>query len=264
MKNKVRTKVNVLQAPDDKDLHQFCEGLKEKQRFILTSHVNPEGDAVACVLAMDSLLQRLGKKSLVISEDPFPERLSVLPSKRWNQISNLQRDSNIDALVVCDCPTLERIGQVREWVGPNVSIFNLDHHITNEKFGHYNYVQPTAAACGEVVFDVFRQMQMPLTKDEATALYVSIVTDTGSFKGLALYPAERHQANDEGRFQVTALPGPGIVTVRAVQRNKFSIRARSIPRSLKGRLNGPRGSASTTRRRPTKRISCATNPSKSQ
>ncbi len=163
-------------------LAKFCEGLKESKSFLLASHVNPEGDAVACVLAMDSLLRRLGKKTIVGCEDPFPERLSVLPSKRWNQAKNIPSDRNFDAILVCDCPTLERIGKTFEFVKPGMKIFNIDHHVTNRMFGTHNYVQPKAAACGEVVYDIFKHFRLPITKDEAICLYVSIVTDTGSFK----------------------------------------------------------------------------------
>ena len=163
-------------------LKKFCGGLKQAKSFLLASHVNPEGDAVACVLAMDSLLRRLGKKILIACEDPFPERLSVLPSKRWNQAKDISPDRHFDALLVCDCPTLERIGKTMEFVHPEMSIFNIDHHMTNHMFGTHNYVQPKAAACGEVVYDIFKYFESPISKAEATYLYVSISTDTGSFK----------------------------------------------------------------------------------
>ena len=137
---------------------------------------------MACLLAMDSLLRRLGKKSLIVCEDPFPERLSVLPSRRWHQVKEVRNDGRFDALLVTDCPTLERIGKTTELTRPDMSIFNIDHHHTNRRFGHYNYVQPKAAACGEVVYDIFKYFRLPIKKEEAVALYVSINTDTGSFK----------------------------------------------------------------------------------
>lgn len=163
-------------------LSTICRALKKMDHFLLASHVNPEGDAVASVLALDSLLRRLGKKTTIACEDAFPERLGCLSDKRWNQAKNIPAGRKFDALVVADCPTLERIGTVNQLLSPQTKIFNIDHHISNTLFGHYNYIQPSASACGEVIYDMFKQFKLKINKDEATALYVSISTDTGSFK----------------------------------------------------------------------------------
>ncbi len=163
-------------------LSAICQALKKKDNFLFASHVNPEGDAVASVLALESLLRRIGKKTMIACEDPFPERLACLPSKRWNQAKDVPASRKFDALVVADCPTLERIGAVQKLLSPQTEIFNIDHHISNTQFGRYNYIQPSASACGEVIYDMFKQFKIKINKEEATALYVSISTDTGSFK----------------------------------------------------------------------------------
>ncbi|MBI4116100.1 MAG: bifunctional oligoribonuclease/PAP phosphatase NrnA [Candidatus Omnitrophica bacterium] len=168
----------------DASLKTFCDGLKKQNHFLLSSHVSPEGDAVGSLLAIDSLLRRIGKKTTIVNEDVFPERLYCLPHKeRWNSLAEIKGKSNrFDALVVTDCPTLERIGRVKELMGPQTVIFNIDHHISNVRFGQYNFVRPEAAASGEVVYDIFKHFKFPLTKEEATSIYVALSTDTGSFK----------------------------------------------------------------------------------
>ena len=165
-------------------LKTFCEALKQQDNFFMASHVNPEGDAIGSLIAIDSLLRRLGKKTTILCEDAFPERLSCLPHQdRWNVFDKMdRRNLSFKSLVVTDCPTLERIGKVKESVGPDTMIFNIDHHISNLGFGHHNLVVPGAAASGEVVYEIFKYFKMPLTREEATALYVSLSTDTGSFK----------------------------------------------------------------------------------
>ncbi len=165
-------------------LETFCQGLKKQKSFLLASHVSPEGDAVGSLIAIESLLRRLGKKTKIICDDIFPERLSCLPHQdRWNVYSKNKNDKfSFDSLVVTDCPTLERIGRVKEMVTPETVVFNIDHHISNVGFGRFNFVQPKAAACGEVVYEIFKYFKLPLDKDEATSLYVSLSTDTGSFK----------------------------------------------------------------------------------
>ena len=165
-------------------LDHFCEGLKKQDHFLLASHVNPEGDALGSLIAIDSLLRRLGKKTTMVGEDPFPERLSCLPHKdRWKLYEDIRdKKKPFEALVVTDCPTLERIGKVRSLLSPDSVVFNIDHHISNAHFGRFNYVKTDAAASGEVVYEIFKRFKRPLTKEEAAALYVSISTDTGSFK----------------------------------------------------------------------------------
>jgi len=157
--------------------------LKKHQRFLLTCHVLPEGDAIGSLLAMDSLLRRLGKKTYVLAHDSFPERLPCLSSKRWRKLADLNGLApKFDAIVLTDCPTLERIGGVRSLIKDDTVIFNIDHHVSNTQFGHYNYVRPEAAATGEVVYDIFKQCGLKPNKDEAKNLYIALSTDTGSFK----------------------------------------------------------------------------------
>ncbi len=163
-------------------LAEFCKALKGKDSFLLTCHISPEGDAIGSILAMESLLRRLGKKTFVVADDFFPTRLFCLSSKRWKHIDEIKKSQRFDALVVADCPNLERIGKVRSLLSPSTVIFNIDHHISNSGFGHYNYVCPAAAASGEVVYDIFKYFRMPITREDATNLYVAISTDTGSFK----------------------------------------------------------------------------------
>lgn len=165
-------------------LKAFCEALCKQDRFLLASHINPEGDAIGSLIAVESLLRRMGKKTTIVSEDSFPERLSCLPNReRWRVYGDAKnRKNRFDALVVTDCPTLERIGKVKELVRPQTVIFNIDHHVSNAYFGRYNLVVPKAAASGEVVHEIFKYFKVALRKDEATALYVSLSTDTGSFK----------------------------------------------------------------------------------
>ncbi|MBI3312670.1 MAG: bifunctional oligoribonuclease/PAP phosphatase NrnA [Candidatus Omnitrophica bacterium] len=164
-------------------LKDFCSALKKHKSFFLSCHVTPEGDAIGSILAMQSLLKRLGKKTFVVCDDAFPERLHCLSDKDWHSMKELKRPyPQFEAMVIADCPTLERIGATKELLGPQTVIFNVDHHISNNRFGHHNYIRPEAAASGEVVMDIFKYFKMPLTKEEATNLYVALSTDTGSFK----------------------------------------------------------------------------------
>jgi phosphoesterase RecJ-like protein len=171
------------QASFEKNLAAFCKALKAHDHFLLACHVLPEGDAIGSILAIDSLLRRMGKKTTVVAEDDFPERLYCLSSKRWTRMDKLKKPASaFKAVVLADCPTLQRIGRVKELITKDTVIFNIDHHVSNEYFGHYNCVKPEASASGEVVFDVFKRLGVKLNREEATNLYVALSTDTGSFK----------------------------------------------------------------------------------
>lgn len=172
-----------MKASEKKDLLNLVKGLKKHRSFLLSCHVTPEGDAIGSMLAMESLLRRLGKKTKVICQDPFPERLPCLSSSKWSRTSELKgRVPEFDALVLTDCPTLARIGDVRELLKRDTAIFNIDHHISNSRFGHYNFVRPEAAASAEVVLDIFDHLGLKPSKEEAKNLYIGLATDTGSFK----------------------------------------------------------------------------------
>ncbi len=170
-------KVNAKES-----LEEFARGLKACRSFLLASHVNPEGDSVGSLLALQSLLRRLGKKTQIVCESPFPSRFDFLKQDHWSQTADIKPVRKFDAIVTTDCPLLDRIGSVTRLLQPDTVIFNIDHHHTNTRFGHYNYINPEASACGEVVYDLFKYFRKAVNGPEAEALYVSISTDTGSFE----------------------------------------------------------------------------------
>lgn len=170
-------------ASYQKKLREFCSALKKHDNFLLACHVLPEGDAIGSILALDSLLRRLGKKTTIVGDDHFPQRIYCFSSKRWNRVDQITKPaSHFQALVLADCATLDRTGHVKELLTPDTVIFNIDHHISNTNFGDYNCVKPEAVASGEVVFDIFKHFKMKISKEEAKNLYVALSTDTGSFK----------------------------------------------------------------------------------
>ncbi len=166
-----------------KTLREFCAALKKHDHFLLACHILPEGDAIGSILALDSLLRRLGKKTTIVADDDFPKRIYCFSSKRWNRVDEIKKPaSHFQAMVLADCATLERIGSVKELITPDTVIFNIDHHISNTRFGDYNCVNASAVASGEVVYDIFNYFKMRISKEEAKDLYVALSTDTGSFK----------------------------------------------------------------------------------
>ena len=166
-------------------IEEVCDAIRKHNNFLLSAHIRPEGDSVGSLLAVQSLLTKLGKTAWVVSEDEFPDRLDLMPKDGWHtvrEIKKLKKKPHFDACVVVDCPNPTRMGSVQELIGRDTTIINIDHHVSNARFGHYNLVNDRAAACGEIVYDLFKQFKIPITKTEAVPIYISISTDTGSFK----------------------------------------------------------------------------------
>lgn len=153
---------------------------KEHKTFLVTSHIHLEGDALGSELAMASLLRRLGKKVKVVNDDVAPPEYSFLPG--LNSIRRLNGPIDYDAAVFVDCSDVSRAGKVSKILDPSKCLINVDHHISNSRFGNVNWVEPEASSASEMVFNIFKAMRLPLSTQEATLLYAGIMTDTGSFK----------------------------------------------------------------------------------
>ena len=166
-------------------LQEVSRALSRHKSFLLAAHVRPEGDSVGSLLALKELLRRLKKKCWIVNEDPFPERLGLLPRNGWHTAREIARRKNkpvFDAAIVVDCPRPGRMGAVEALIHPDTVLINIDHHVSNSFFGTHNLVRANASACGELVYELFEKMRVPLSKQAALPLYVSVSTDTGSFR----------------------------------------------------------------------------------
>ena len=156
-----------------------AKAIRENKSFLITAHVNLEGDSLGSQLAMKELLDGLGKEAFIYDADAVPEHLKFLP--KAGQVKNkITPDDKFDVALVLDCPTIKRVGKVADALKGKL-IVNIDHHISNEKFGKVNWVDAKASSAGEMVYRLFREMGQPLTKEAALNLYIAILTDTGSF-----------------------------------------------------------------------------------
>lgn len=160
-------------------MEKIVEAIKRYKSFLVTAHVNLEGDSLGSQLAIRELLRSLGKEAVIVDNDPVPSHYAFLP--KADEVSNdLKAARSFEAALVLDCPTLKRIGRVIDVIGSK-PIINIDHHVSNENFGAVNWVDPNASSAGEMVYRLFKAMGMPLTREVALYLYIAILTDTGSF-----------------------------------------------------------------------------------
>ena len=163
------------------DLEAVAEELRSGERFLLTTHENPDGDALGSLLALHSILGQLGKDSvmyLAAKEFPLPVEYRFLP------LAEVFHDPPADVvdrtLVFLDCGNVDRTpeGFLRN---PDAHSLNIDHHHDNTRFGTFNLVDVEISSTAEIVYQLAKALGAEITPEIASALYVGLVTDTGRF-----------------------------------------------------------------------------------
>src|SRR3989338_4129228 len=157
------------------------QAIKKFNKFLITSHINPEGDSIGSQVAMAALLKSLGKSSAILNDSPVPHFLRFIKGTE-NVLKEMPHNFNYQAVVILDCPDLARIGRVNEYLKKDSVIINIDHHISNINFGRFNWVEPELSSAGEMVYELFKAFKAKINLDEDAALYTAIMTDTGSFR----------------------------------------------------------------------------------
>ena len=161
------------------DLSAICRVLREKDRFLIACHENPEGDAIGSELALALALRKMGKTATVLNADPVPANLLFLPGA--DTVVFDEDGSKYDVAVVVDCGSPERTGRVGRELRKCPLLVNIDHHRTNGDLGGLALIDPDAAATGLLVHRVLSAMGYEIDLDVATNIYVAVLTDTGSF-----------------------------------------------------------------------------------
>ena len=171
-----------MQSPDD--IQAVVAALRANDRFVVTSHEAPDGDALGSLLATGLALRQLGKDAVMFlgGPAPFPGEYRFLELQQ----RGLQRERPADfaerVLVAVDCASAGRVGAEPGLVDAAPFTINIDHHHDNPRFGDVNLIVDDASSTGEVLADVFRELGVELTPEIAEALYIALVTDTGRFQ----------------------------------------------------------------------------------
>lgn len=156
------------------------------QTFFLAGHLNPDGDTIGCMLAIGSVLKRLGKKVTLFSQDPVPANLRFLPNVRG--IRSRLPKGKFDAAILLECSTPARGGALEPVLKRCGKVVNIDHHKTSEFYGDINIVEPHSSSTAEIVYRLFHNMTVNVSRREASCLYTGMVTDTGRFHFPATSP----------------------------------------------------------------------------
>ncbi len=162
------------------DITKVVEAINKYDSFLIASHVNPDGDAVGSQLALKSLLEQKKKKVIVVNAEPIPFTYSFLG--KWICPGELKSKPNFEVAIIVDSAGLKRLGETILPLLSDKILINIDHHISNERFGRINWIDSEASATGEMIYHLYKKMDCKISKDGALALYVAILTDTGLFR----------------------------------------------------------------------------------
>jgi phosphoesterase RecJ-like protein len=165
------------------DVNAVLDALRDNDRFVVTSHDNPDGDALGSLVATHLALQSLGKDSVIVlgGAAPLPGEYGFLGLESHGLLREAPADTAARVLVAVDCAQESRIVEPR-LAGEARLTVNVDHHHDNTRFGDVNLVVAEASSTAEVLADLFAELSVALTPQLAEALYTAVVTDTGRFQ----------------------------------------------------------------------------------
>jgi len=166
------------------DMQAVAGAIRERDRFLVTSHEAPDGDALGSLLAMHLALEQLGKDSVMFigGPAPLPGEYRFLELTDRGLLRQRPADAGERTLVAVDCASAGRVGAEPGVVDAAPYTVNIDHHHDNPRFGDANLVVEEASSTGEVLADLFRELGVELTPDIAEGIYTALVTDTGRFQ----------------------------------------------------------------------------------
>lgn len=152
--------------------------LKDAQDITILTHISPDGDALGSSFALCAALEGMGKRVKVVLPEPLPAYFSFM---NWQPM--LYEDGlSVGTLVALDCGDSKRLGATEVLLAQAETVVMLDHHKAGTPFGNLRFVNPASSATGEIIFDLLAALEVPLTPEIASALYVAISTDTGGFR----------------------------------------------------------------------------------
>lgn len=202
-----------------KDIIDFVE---RSNYFLVTSHINPDGDNVGSTLSMYLALKNLGKEVYYVLDDTIPKNISFLTDD-----INILKSDNINiknySIITLDCGDKKRICIEDKLIENAQKLINIDHHISNDFFGDYNYVDSDGSSTCELVYNLLSQYELVKNKsiiDEkvATSLYTGLLTDTGNF----MYQSAKETSFDMAKNLIKRGAKKDLIIQKVFQSNSFN------------------------------------------
>ena len=168
-----------------KIVSRIIEEIKKHERFCVVGHQRPDGDCVGSQLAIALALRNEGRRVVCWNQDPMPQKLQFLDV--GNLFARPQATQSFDCVLAVDSASLDRIGEVQQFIRNRKNLINIDHHASNTRYGDINWVAPNEPSSGEMIYRLLKAARWSIKPEIADCLFTAISTDTGSFQ----YPTTR-------------------------------------------------------------------------
>lgn len=197
--------------------------IRGRKRIIILPHIHPDGDTLGSALALRDALSYLGSDAFIVLDDLIPSNLRFLIDENdiMSTSSFLSLKEKPDLIITVDSSDIDRLGERVSLLSLSQDVLNVDHHRTNTYYGKYNLVDAQASSCGEIVYKIIKSLGVELNKNIAKYLYVSLSTDTGSFKYSNTSPETLRIAAD---LVETGIDKTGIITELYQNRPIYKVR----------------------------------------
>lgn len=212
----------------DSSFADIFAALQNAGTILVASHVRPDGDALGSTIAFALGLASLGKTVTAWNEEGVTEKFRYLP--RHELVTLPPKDPvDFDIVVALDTSVKNRLGTVWDSVGKVGRLINIDHHVSNQGYGDLNWIDPSAPATGQILYEFFRDRGMAISSDIASNLFAAISTDTGSFQ---------YQGTDRRTFETAANLVEAGVDVAGLSRQMYESQPLRRLGLLRHALNG--------------------------
>ena len=179
-------------SPQPATFEQIGAVLRERQSFVLLSHVRPDGDAIGSQIGLGFSLLAAGKQVRMLNEDGLPDSLAFLTGSEKIETPP-DEPVTAEVVIALDTATRPRLGDRCLHAVSNIPLWlNIDHHISNPGYGDLNLIDSSSPATGEILYDLITALGLPMPPESRDALYVAVSTDTGSFQ----YPSTTARTYD--------------------------------------------------------------------
>jgi phosphoesterase RecJ-like protein len=193
------------------DIDLACEAIRTAKGVVLTTHTSPDGDGIGSQIGLYHALRDAGIKVFMHNRDGVPRIYRFLSeTDAVTTGETFPHQDEVDLIISLDCGSRGRLG-MPETFFEGARLLNVDHHVSNKRYGDINMIEPAACATGSMVLDVIRHMGLPLSKPSADGIYVAILTDTGSFHHPNTTPEVHRMTGD--LIQAGAEPWPIAMSV---------------------------------------------------
>lgn len=156
--------------------------IKKGDDFLITTHINPDGDSISSILLLSIILDHLDKNYIIVIDKPLPEKFNFLPFIENISIYNdIAEGFTCENFVALDASDLNRLGRLKGIAEKSKNVINIDHHPSNVLYGDINLVESDKSSAVEIVYKLFQLFNIPLSKEIAIIVYTGIMCDTGRF-----------------------------------------------------------------------------------